>query len=153
MWQKLWMLEVVRSWSLSLAVDKSEDLLAASIFFIWQSSIRDTRAISASGYFYLRILFPSWEISCFCLTILLRFRKFLRLGKFFVSETSLNLENFNLGKFFISKTFSDLKNFSSQRLFLLSENFSSRKLFLVLENFLSQRHFQTRKIFHLRDFF
>jgi len=123
------MLEAVRSWSLSLAVDKSEDLLAASIR---QSFLFDNLLFGILGLSRPRDIFVS--------------EFYFRLGKFplCASEFCSDLENF-----------SGSENFSSQNFFfffvsetsLFSEFFFlSRRFFSDFENFLSQRFFQPQDL-------
>jgi hypothetical protein len=113
------MLEAVRSWSLSLAVDKSEDLLAASIR---QSFLFDNLLFGILGLSRPRDIFVS--------------EFYFRLGKFplCASEFCSDLENF-----------SGSENFSSQNFFFLGDFFQILKIF-CLKDFFSLKTFQSRNL-------
>jgi hypothetical protein len=113
------MLEAVRRWSLSLAVDKSEDLLAASIH---------------QSFLFDNLLFGILKLS--------RPR-----GKFpvFASEFCSDLEKISSRKLFVSEAFFrlgklSLRLFQTWKIFRFGNFFSLGK-FLVSEIFLSQRLF------------
>jgi len=117
------MLEAVRSWSLSLAVDKSEDLLAASIR---QSFLFDNLLFGILGLSRPRDIFVS--------------EFYFRLGKFplCASEFCSDLENF-----------SGSENFSSQNFFFfcLRDFFILGIFFFVSEIFFRFWKFFVSKIF------